>query len=82
MLDMAVKFYTIVTKGLILKFKMFCVLIPMFVELTGENLVGGFIAHPTSLIGLITTQQVNLLFKSLNQLVNLSTSFEHVHGFD
>ena len=35
------KFYTSVEKGLDLKFKKFCGLIPMFVEVTEEKLVGG-----------------------------------------
>ena len=51
---MTLKFYTSVEKGLNLKVKRFCGLIPMFVELTGEKLVrggGGF--APPILIGLI-----------------------------
>ena len=37
----ALKFYTSVAKGLNLKVRMFCRLIPMFVEVTGEKLVRG-----------------------------------------
>ena len=51
---MTLKFYTSVEKGLNLKVKRFCGLIPMFAELTGEKLVrgGGGFALPI-LIGLI-----------------------------
>ena len=37
---MALKFYTSVTKGFKLKVRKFYRLIPTFVEVTGENLVG------------------------------------------
>ena len=37
---MALKFYTCVAKGLKLKVRKFCRLIPTFVEVTGEKLVG------------------------------------------
>ena len=47
-LVIALKLYTSVAKGLKLKVRKFCVLIPMFVEVTGEKLVGG-----PSRIGLI-----------------------------
>ena len=40
-LGMGLKFYTSVAKGLKLKVGKFCRLIPTFVEVTGENLVGG-----------------------------------------
>ena len=40
-LDMALKFYTSVAKGLKLKVKKFYGLIPPFVEVTSEKLVGG-----------------------------------------
>ena len=51
---MTLKFYTSVEKGLNLKVKRFCGLIPMFVELTGEKLVGGGGGFaPPLLIGLI-----------------------------
>ena len=44
---MTLKFYTSVEKGLNLKVKRFCGLIPMFVELTGEKLVrGGGVCSP------------------------------------
>ena len=36
-LDMVLKFYPSVAKGLKLKARKFCVLIPMFVEFTGEK---------------------------------------------
>ena len=39
-LDMALKFYTSVTKGLKLKLKKFEGLVRKFVEVTGEKLVG------------------------------------------
>ena len=41
------KFYTSVAKGLKLKVRRFWGLIPMFVEVTEEKLVGGFFAPPT-----------------------------------
>ena len=41
------KFYTGVAKGLKLKVRKFWGLIPMFVEVTEEKLVGGFFAPPT-----------------------------------
>ena len=49
---MALKFYTSVTKGLKFKLK---VLIPIFVEVIGENLVGGLFTptpptHPTLIL--------------------------------
>ena len=40
-LDVALNFYTSVAKGLKLKVKEFYRLIPTFVEVTGEKLVGG-----------------------------------------
>ena len=40
-LGMALKFYTSVTKGLKLKVRKFWGLVPKFVEVTGEKLVGG-----------------------------------------
>ena len=40
-LDMALKFYTSVAKGLKLKVRKFWELTPIFVEITGEKLVGG-----------------------------------------
>ena len=40
------KFYTSVAKGLKLKVRKFWGLIPMFVEVTEEKLVGGFFAPP------------------------------------
>ena len=44
---MALKFYTIMAKGLKLKVRKFFGLIPTFVEVTGEKLVGGrFAPHP------------------------------------
>ena len=45
------KFYTSVAKGLKLKVRKFWGLIPMFVEVTGEKLVGSFLGPP-SWIGL------------------------------
>ena len=47
------KFYTIVAKGLKLKGRKFCGLIPTFAEVTEEKLVGGGrFAPPPSRIGL------------------------------
>ena len=47
------KFYTIVAKGLKLKVRKFCGLIPTFAEVTEEKLVGGGrFAPPPSRIGL------------------------------
>ena len=40
-LGMNLKFYTIVAKGLKLKFRKLCSLVPNFLEVTGEKLVGG-----------------------------------------
>ena len=45
-LGMILKFYTSVSKGLILTVRKFCGLIPTFVEVTGERLVGGLFAPP------------------------------------
>ena len=51
---MALKLYTNVEKGLKLKGRRFLELIPMFVEVTGEKLVGDLFANtqPLSWIGL------------------------------
>ena len=46
-LDMALKFYTIVAKRLKLKVRKFWGLIPRFVEVTGEKLIGGLFDLPT-----------------------------------
>ena len=43
-LGMALKFYISVEKGLKLKVRKFCWLIPTVVEVTGEKLAGGFFA--------------------------------------
>ena len=45
-LAMALKFYTSLTKGLKLKVRKFWELIPTFVEVTGEKLVGGSFCTP------------------------------------
>ena len=45
-LGMALKFYTSLTKGLKLKVRTFERLIPTFVEVTGEELVGGDLFGP------------------------------------
>ena len=47
-LGASLKFYTSVAKGLKLKVRKFCGLIPTFVEVTGEKLAGGgnFLALP------------------------------------
>ena len=47
------KFNTSVAKGLKLKVRKFWELIPTFVEITGEKLVGGPFCTPTPSIGLI-----------------------------
>ena len=50
---MALKFYISVAKGLKLKVRKFWWLIPTFVEITGEKLVGvGAFLHPLSCIRL------------------------------
>ena len=51
-LNMALKFYTSVAKKLILKVRKFLALIPTFVTVTGEKLVGGFF----TLNGVITSK--------------------------
>ena len=45
---MTLKFYNSVAKGLKLKFRMFLGLIPRFVEVTGEKLVGRVFLAPPS----------------------------------
>ena len=40
------KFYTSVLKGLKLKFSKFCGLVPTFVEVTGEKMVGAVFLAP------------------------------------
>ena len=45
-LGMNLKFYTIVVKGLKLKVRNFYGLVPTFVEVTGEKLVGGAFLPP------------------------------------
>ena len=60
-LGMALRFYTTVAKGLKLKAGKFWGLIPTFVEVTGEKLVGGlFLPHPQSSIRLIMLQASGL----------------------
>ena len=49
---MNLKFYTSVAKGLKLKVWKFWALVPTFLEVTGEKLVGGLFAFPPSWIGL------------------------------
>ena len=49
-LGMVLKFYTSVTKGLKLNVRKFLGLIPMFVEATGEKLVGSVFLAPSSVI--------------------------------
>ena len=51
-LGMVLKLYPSGAKGLTLKFRKSWGLIPSFVELTGEKLVGGFFAPSPPLIGL------------------------------
>ena len=51
-LGTSLKFYTIVAKGLKLKVRNFWGLIPMFVEVTGEKVVGEAFPPPQSWIGL------------------------------
>ena len=50
---MTLKFYSSVAKGLKLKFRMFLVLIPRFVEVAGEKLVGGVFLAPPSWLNYI-----------------------------
>ena len=47
---MNLKFYTIVAKELKLKVRKFWTLIPAFVEVTGEKLVGGGFWHPSPIL--------------------------------
>ena len=68
-----VKFYISVVKGLKLKVKKFLGLILTFVEVTGENLVGGtFAPPPPSWIGLSlfnSTQYVDFYHLLLSRCV-------------
>ena len=45
-LSISLKFYSSVAKKLILKFRKFWGLVPTFLEVTGEKLVGGLFAPP------------------------------------
>ena len=56
------KFYTSVAKGLNLKVRKFCGLIPMFVEVIEEKLVGGLFAPPPIL------NRVKIATLAFNQL--------------
>ena len=70
-LVMALKSYTIVVKGLKLKVRKFLGLIPTFIEVTGEKLVGGLFAPPPHPI----KNRVNLKLKV--QLRNTYTFAQH-----
>ena len=56
------KFYTSVAKGLNLKVRKFCGLIPMFVEVIEEKLAGGLFASPPIL------NRVKIATLAFNQL--------------
>ena len=61
-LGMNLKFYTSVEKRLKLKVTKFWRLVPTFLEVTGEKLVGGaFLPPPPSWIGLKAASTVNLI---------------------
>ena len=66
-LVMTSKFYTSVVKGLKLKFRMFWWLIPKFVEVTGEKLVGSgrFFIPTLSWIGLM------MIYNQIKQFLGL-----------
>ena len=51
---MALKFYTIVAKGLKLKVRKFCWLIPTFAEIAWEKLLEGLFGPPPSWVGINT----------------------------
>ena len=57
---MALKLYTIVSKGRKLKVRKFWGLIPTFVEVTGENMVGKTAKSPPPLN---SEQDCNMIFK-------------------
>ena len=56
---MALKLYTVVSKGRKLKVRKFWGLIPTFVEVTGENMVGKTAKSPP----LNSEQDCNMIFK-------------------
>ena len=61
---MNLKFYTIVVKGLKLKVRNFYGLVPTFVEVTGEKLVGGaFLSPPPFWIGLGIVERECAIFE-------------------
>ena len=64
-LGMDLKLYNSVTKGLKLKLRKFSGLIPTFVEVTGEKLVGGLFAPPPIL------NRVKATYKYENQLQSI-----------
>ena len=65
-LDMAFKFYTSVAKELRLKFIMFSELIPTFVEVTREKLVGGsfWTLPPPPIVNMVKREEKILLVLS------------------
>ena len=67
---MALKSYTSVVKGLKLKVRKFWGLIPTFIEVTGEKLVGGLLAPPHPI-----QNRINLKLKV--QLRNTYTFAQH-----
>ena len=60
------KFYTSVAKGLKLKARKFWGLIPMFVEITGEKLVGGPFSPPTPTPILNRVKQITFFLEISN----------------
>ena len=72
------KFYTSVTKGLKLKVRKFSGLIPTFVEVTGEKLVGGsFCPPPPYWIGLKMNSATGIIWHGFWKvpLFNISENF-------
>ena len=70
-LDTNLKFYTIVAKGLKLKVKKFWGLIPTFVEVTGEKLVGmAFLPSPIPILN-----GVNLKLEQLQKTKQKTLKF-------
>ena len=73
-LDMGLKFYTSVAKGSKLKVRRFCGLIPTFVEVTGEKLVGGFFGPPI-------LNRVNIIICMIVPLKGENVSWEKSFSF-
>ena len=81
-LDTNFKFYNSVAKGLNLKVRKFCWLIPMFVEVTKEKLIGGGggpFAPPPSWIGLTVGKTTWLV---LLPILGFGDTQPHNHNFN